>query len=173
MTRIGPHTFVSGMTGSGKSTLVRRLIVERFKPAGCLVFGLDPKMDPRFQPDFSTDDPDRFMAEIAKVAGEKVVFYVDECAETVGSFNRHMRKLATMYRELGFRGFFITQRPAQVDKNITVNCGNAFLFRHQGRDVDVLRRDYGRPEIANVVSYRPGQYLFLPEYGPTVYGSLF
>lgn len=171
--KIAPHTLIHGKTDSGKSTMARRLILERFKPAGYKILVLDPKQDPRFQADFMTNDAEEFMRVVKSHAGVKCFGLVDESGEKIGAYAGHMRVLATQYRELAHRYAFIVQRAAMLDKNIVLNCGNLFLFESSGRDCKTLSEDFDSKILLEGTQLKQGEYLFKPRFGDIVRGNVF
>lgn len=171
--RVGPHTLVVGKTDSGKSSAVQRLCREFIKPSGRPILLLDPKKDPAFLADFMTANAAEFMREVRARAGEQCAVIMDESAKTAGQWAGEMAEVATMNRELGHRGFFITQRAAKLDKDIVLNCSNLMVFRSSGRDCKVLAEDFGRSEILEAVNYDQGVYLWVPSFGPLSRRRLF
>lgn len=166
--KCGPHTLVTGKTDSGKSTIVKRLIRDKFKRSGLYrkILALDCKADPDFLADFSTDDPDEFL-DVCE-SEEDCLVVVDEGGESIGAYAGPIRKIATMHRGLGHQAIFITQRAAMLDKTMREQCSNLFCFRQSLEDAKELCRTF--PELKSMVDEVPrldqGEYVFVPSFGP-------
>lgn len=171
--KTGPHTLVVGKTDSGKSTAARRLVLEHFKPSGRYreVLALDYKKDPRFRADRITDNPEEFLEWVE--TSRDCLLLIDESSETVGRFAGAMRRIATMYRELGHQAIFIVQRGADLDKTVRRNCSNLFCFRTGADDAAELRKDFPALDPAAAARLDQGFYIFVPSFGEPSNGNIF
>ena len=163
----GVHTLVTGKTDTGKTTIVKRLIRDKFKRSGKYkkIFVLDAKLDPGFLADFITADPEEFLQV---VEGETdCLLIVDEGGETIGAYAGSIRRVATMHRGLGHQAFFITQRAQMFDKTMREQCSNLICFRQSLEDGRELSRTFPqlRPLIEDVPTLEQGEYFFVPSFG--------
>lgn len=173
--KCGPHTLVTGKTDSGKSSIVKRLITEKFKrdlkyKEICL---LDAKRDPGFYADFITDDPEEFLDYVE--GKEDCLVIIDESGETVGAYAGPIRRIATMHRGLGHQAFFITQRAAMLDKTMREQCSNLICFRQSLSDAKELERTFPGlgPMIDLVPNLQQGEFIFVPSFGDCETGRAF
>lgn len=169
----GPHTLVTGLTNFGKSSVVKRWIRDFALKSGkyTQILVLDEKLSPEFNGHFITDDPEKFLDEVERLRNCLII--IDEGPETIGQYAPAMRKITTIYRELGHQVFLISQRATMVDKTMRSQCSNLFTFMQGKDDIRVLISDF--PRLARVADQVPdlgqGEYIFVPNVGEPIRGK--
>jgi DNA helicase HerA-like ATPase len=142
------HNLVLGMTESGKSELVKRIIKEA-RSRGIKTIVLDPMHDPGFNADFQTDNPVEF-ENIWKISRSCFCF-VDETG-AVGKFSESIREAATRGRHRGHSFFFLAQKATQIEPLVRDQCGGLFLFRSGLQSRKILAEEFDLPELLESVS---------------------
>lgn len=145
------------MTESGKTTLARKL-AELYRPKGIPILVLDPYRSKKWDAQFISDDPDRFL-RVVKNSRECAVF-IDECGHWVEEgFEAVLKWLATNARHYGHNCHFIAQRATQISPTIRDQCRNVFLFVQSLEDCKMIARDKAAPDFLKGSELTEGEYL--------------
>lgn len=150
------HTLIIGITGSGKTTLAKKLCQQYIK-RGITVFVLDPLLSSEWNAHYITDNPDEFVDVVFD--NINCAIFVDESAETIGRYAGAMQRLATSSRNLGHNVHFICQRPKQLDINMRTQCEIVFVFKLSYYDAKELAKEYVADELMHAPKLQKGQYL--------------
>lgn len=129
------HNLVVGMSGAGKSRMMREAIIPAHRRARRPVFVLDPVCQAWGDVQFQTDDPYKFLA-LAK-ASRGCVLVVDECDETLrasGQQERDLKYIATRSRNDGHLAYFLAQRAMQVPPSYRNQCSTGYVFQQTAED---------------------------------------
>ena len=113
-------------------------------------------LDPRWQADFITDDPELFRKTL--FSNKECEFAVDESGESIGRYAKEMMPLATRSRHFGHRGTFITQRAQQIDKNVRSQCTTLFCFSQYKADSKILADEFVDSELENAYKLEKGHF---------------
>jgi hypothetical protein len=135
------HRLVVGISGCGKSRLIRERIIPAYAARGVAVLVLDPVGQAWPGAAWVTDDPWRFLAT-AK-ASRRCVLVVDECDETLrgsAELERGCKYLATRSRNDGHLAYFIAQRAHQIPPSYRNQCSGAFVFKQTAEDAEEIYR---------------------------------
>lgn len=155
---------------SGKTTVAKKLAqTAKASDRGVLVF--DPIRDPTWGADFVTDKMSEFL-RIAKM-NKNCTLFIDEAATACGNHDRESHWLATQARHWGHQSVFISQRPAQVAKNIRDNCSKLFCFRISPSDAKIYADEWCYQEILNAPDLPQGECLYLPRFGQATKMTVF
>lgn len=145
------------MTESGKTTLARK-IAKQYRAKGIPVLVLDPYLSKKWEADFITDDPVKFLAVVKN--SRSCAVFVDECGHWVEEGHEPILKwLATNARHYGHNVHFITQRATQVSPTVRDQCRNVFLFVQSFEDCKLVARDKAAPEFLKGAELVEGEYL--------------
>lgn len=166
------HSMIAGKTMSGKTTWAKKKVKalkEIYPNRPCLV--LDPFLDPGWEVDFKTSDPDEFLEVVW--ASENCNLFVDESGKMIGKFNPVMDQLATQSRHWGHKCYFISQRVKQISTNIRTQCSEVVLFKQSLNDTKDLADEFCEPLINQAHSLEPGEFIHvLPNEKPYI-GNIF
>lgn len=165
------HVLIVGQTESGKTTAARRLALEVFRPNNFPILVLDEFLDPAWQADWITDDPQKFMR--VAFLNRSCALFVDEGSETIGRYAGTMKKLATQARHWGHCSHFITQAAVDIDKTIRRNCSAIFLFNTGLEDCKELRKNFVCDTLLDGPTLRQGEYIYFARFGQPVRGNIF
>lgn len=156
------HSLILGMTESGKTTLARKLAAY-YKAQGIGVIVLDPLKDPLWQCDFITADQDEFLEVFWN--SQSCMVFLDEGAESVGRYDKAMRKTATQGRHWGHCCHFITQHGTDLSPVVRGQCRHLFLFASARQQGEVLAKEYNQPELISCTDLKQGEYLHFSRFG--------
>lgn len=132
------HTLVVGITGTGKTSLVKQL-AQRIAGHDRPVMVLTPCPDDGWDfASYKTDDPVEFTRVV--MANRNCVVIVDEGAEMAGRYDKETKPLATRSRHNKHTCFFIAQLPKDVNKTIRGNCRNVIAFKLSDEDAKILAK---------------------------------
>lgn len=101
---------------------------------------LDPNLDPGWEADYITDNPEDYLT-FAK-ANFGCQLGIDESGETISRYAKDMMFLGTRSRHYGHVATFISQRTSQLDKSIRDQCSRLFLFSVSKKDAEILSEDW-------------------------------
>lgn len=138
------HVLIVGMTGSGKTTMAKRLC-RAYRAKGIKSIVLDPLHDPGWPADAVTSDPERFL-EWARLS-QQCALFIDESGEMIGHYEKQMFWLATRSRHYGHKAHFITQRANQLSPTVRDQCSNLIAFAMSHQDCQTLAREFNKDEI--------------------------
>lgn len=150
------------MTCSGKTTLAINL-TRQYKRKGYGVLVLDPLLDKRWNADFITDDPNRFLESAKRSRNCKL--FLDESGETVGRYNEQMFWLATRARHFGHQSHFITQRVVQLNRTCRDQASHLFVFRVSYLDAKTLAIDWSNPQLELSGTLDKFDFLYTTRFG--------
>lgn len=151
-----PHSLVVGITGSGKSRLVREIVIPLWCRRGYAVLVLDPLSQPWPGAYWQTSDPLKFIAK-AK-ASEKCVLIVDECSTALrgdGELERETKWLATQSRNRGHTAYFIGQRVLQMQPDVRNNCSAGYVFNQTPADARWFAEQWNIPDVESTAPRLP------------------
>jgi hypothetical protein len=120
------------------------------------LFVLDPLLDPEWEADYITDNPEAFLKMV--FANQACEIAVDESGETIGRFSKEMMPLATRSRHLGHVCTFIAQRTQQIDPNVRNQCTTLLCFSQSVQDSETLAIDWVDPELKNAYLLNQGEF---------------
>lgn len=158
------------MTGSGKTTLAK-LLVQRYKIKGTPSIVLDPMRDPNWGADFQTHDAKEFLRIMYN--SESCALFVDESGKSIGRHADEMAVVTTESRHFGHRAHLISQRAAQIDKNVRDQCSELYVFRVGHDDAKVLAAEFGYPELRRANELQRGEFFKLDRFNPPEKFNLF
>lgn len=156
------HVLLLGMTLSGKTHKAKSLSRD-YKAAGAGVLVLDPLLDPEWQADFITDDPNKFLDVFWK--SRSCMAFMDEGGESVGRYDIAMQKTATRGRHWGHTCHYIAQRATQLSPLVRDQCTRLFLFCSSNKDGQVLSHEWNRPELEECSQLKQGEYYYAVKMG--------
>lgn len=128
------HSLITGITGSGKSLLMKELILK--DPFNSILFS---PFDDFFLKSYSLDYIDIFGIENI----EEDNIYIDEAGELLNR-DRKYNHLATLGRHYGKNITFIAQRAKMLTPEIRTNCEKFYLFTGGGMDSKILSEETGK-----------------------------
>lgn len=106
---------------------------------------LDPNLDPGWEADFLTDDPEKYREVVKQNSACELA--IDESGETIGKYAKDMMFLATRARHYGHVSTFIAQRSQQIDRNVRDQCSRLFLFSVSKKDAEIFAEDWVDEEL--------------------------
>jgi hypothetical protein len=164
------HNLIIGMTGTGKSSLLKYEIIPKFRKVSIKSAVLDPLGDPAFNADFQTKDSNEFLRFAFTHTG--YILIIDESGRAVGRYNRPMQALATDIRHKGNFSFFATQGVTQLSNIVRDQCANVFLFLSSRRNVEIIADEWDQPTLLGLPKLSSGQFYFVPRFGEIRAGHL-
>lgn len=154
------HRLITGITGSGKSRLVREVLIPAWRKRRAPVLVLDPIGQRWGDVQYQTADPWLFLEKAQKSKG--CVLIIDECEESLRStpkVERGLKYLATMSRNDGHVAYFLAQRALQIPPSYRNQCSWAYAFQQNGKDAAELCQLLNRPELLTVTGLPLGTFL--------------
>lgn len=127
---------------------------------------LDPNLDPGWEADFITDDPEKYKTFVLENQGCQLA--IDESGETIGRYAKEMTFLATRSRHFGHVATFIGQRRQQIDRNVCDQCSRLFLFSVSKKDSEIFADDWVDDELLNAFTLERGECLAKLKFKPLV-----
>ncbi len=149
------HKLVLGLTGMGKSCLLRRLIA-RAKVAGYDALVLDPNGEPDWGAAYSTTDPADFL-DVAQRSTE-CLLVVDEAGETL-SRDPNFRWIVTRSRHLGHLAVLSSHGATDILPVMRKQCTEAYIFRQNWQDAKQLALQYSDRLFERAPELAVGQYI--------------
>lgn len=147
-----------GRTLSGKTTFAKKKL-KSLKKLGYKSIVLDPFLDPEWEADFITSDPDVFLDMVWQ--SRRCAVFVDEGGQTIGRFSPVMEQLATRGRHWGHKCFFIVQRAKQISVNIRAQCPDLVVFKQALEDTKDLAAEYVEPMIREAHLLDHGEFIYV------------
>lgn len=132
---------------------------------------LDPNLDPRFEADFMTDDPETFLKYVWD--NESCELAIDEGGETIGRYAKDMAPLATRGRHFGHACTFIAQRCQQIDTNVRNQCTTLLLFSVSKKDAELLAAEWVDDTLLNAYKLDKGAFYLKRKFSPTILCNAF
>ncbi len=154
-----PHTIISGITGSGKTTIAKMLAANYYRQ-GVGVFVLTPIPGDKWRADFITNDCDKFLKVV--FANRNCSVFVDECGRMIGNGTtqaKKMSELAFMGRQWGHNMHFIAQRASMIDPDVRAMCENFLIFKQSDPDARTIAAESACPDFLQAVTLQKGQCL--------------
>jgi DNA helicase HerA-like ATPase len=164
------HVLIVGMTGSGKTTLAKRLVTQ-YKANKTPSLVLDPLFDPGWGADWQTANQQEFLDTMFQC--RKCALFVDESGAAIGRYAGEMAVIATQSRHFGHKAHFLTQRGSQLDKLIRDQCSTLFLFRVSKGDAKTFADEFGYEDILQANSLAPGECFKVTRFSPPKKISIF
>jgi hypothetical protein len=161
------HWLIVGVTGSGKSRIMRETVIPCWKRQGVAVAVLDP-LGQRWGANYETPDPVRFLARLK--ASRRVVAVVDEWphfAKDWKTFNE-LQWLATIARNQGILSYFLAQRAMQVHPNVRNQCSKGLIFRQRPADAAILADLFDCDAINGATQLPLGECMRVEPFKPPV-----
>ena len=132
------HNAVVGMSGCGKSRMMKEIIIPAWRQRGVPVMVLDP-MCAQWPADWITDDPYKFLS--AAQSSRRCVLVVDECDEMLRASaqrERDLKYLATRSRNDGHLAYFLAQRTMQIPPSYRNQCSTFYAFLQVPEDAEEI-----------------------------------
>lgn len=164
------HNLIVGMTGTGKTSLLKYEIIPRFKKAGIKVAVLDPIGDPEFQADYQTKSSEQFLQFAFSNKG--YILVVDESGEAIGKYNQPMQKLATSVRHKGNFSFFAAHSATQLPPIVRSQCANVFLFACSRPNFEKISDEWDQPTLLSLPRLKAGEFYMVPKFGEISRGRI-
>ena len=154
------HTLIIGRTLMGKTYLAKELC-RQYKSHSIQRIVLDPLLDPGWQAEFITKNPDEFLA-VAKESRSCALF-IDESAQTIGRYAREMKWCATTSRHWGHKSHFIAHRFSDLDKTVRDQCSTLYIFHLSFSDAKLLADEYTNQELKKVSELKKYEFFRIDE----------
>jgi len=162
------HSLILGMTGSGKSSLAKKLAIS-FEAKDMRVAVLDP-LGYDWPVTFHTDDPDGYMQYVR--SHTRMVLFVDESGEVLKQHDKEKQWLATQSRHFGHSVFFIGQRNIQIPRTMRDQCETFYIFTLNIKDARNLADETNKPEIVGVADLPKMTFARVNRFEPVTYHTI-
>jgi len=155
------HWLVTGISGSGKSRVMKQVVIPGWRANGVRVAVLDPLEAPGWGADFQTSDPFRFMDVVQRSSG--IVAVIDEYAQVASDYKaaKRVEWCATVARNRSILSYFLAQRSMMIPPNVRNQCTNALLFQQTAADLAAVAELLNQPQCQEVVGYEKGLALMV------------
>lgn len=170
MNNFSGHNIIVGMTGTGKTSLIKYEIIPKFKKSGIKSAVLDPIGDPAFKADYQTKSPDEFLK--FAFANRNYILIVDESGQAIGRYNKPMEALATTVRHKGNFSFFAVHSATTLAPVIRSQCANVFLFACSRPNFKVIADEWCQPTLMDLPKLGKGEFWYVPKFGEIVHGKV-
>jgi hypothetical protein len=170
MNQFRGHNLLIGMTGCGKSSLIKYEIIPRFRKAGIKSAVLDPLGDPTFKADYQTKDSNEFLRFAFQQKG--YILIVDESGQAIGKYNEPMIALATTVRHKGNFSFFACHSVTTLPPVIRSQCSNVFLFQCSRTNFKMVADEWDQPDLMKLGKLGVGEFYFVPKFGEISRGRI-
>lgn len=157
------HWTITGMTGTGKSRIVKEVLIPRARRAGVRTLVLDPVIPPQFArkewgADYCTDDPGALVA-VAK-ASRKCLIFIDEYGYWMDQGKDAERELQwcfTLARNWGHVSYAMAQRLyGMIPPAVRNQCDQAVVFNQARADLESLAEKLNQPAITDAALFPRG-----------------
>ncbi len=154
------QTLIVGMTGTGKSTLLKQYIIPPWVAQGVPVIVCDligAKWDGA---SWATRDPRAFLAAVN--GSQRIVGIVDEFYDVIGkdyNLSVECAPLATMARNFGNRMYFCTGRTNGVPPTYRNACREVYAFYQTPKDAAILVDNYGDEMLRETSTLKDGEVI--------------
>ena len=159
------HTLIVGSSGTGKSSLAKRLAVARFKTKSdrkdFRQVALDPLGSVWPEGVFVVDNWDDLQIELNVMheAGEVGCVYVDEANTHFSHGDKQKLWLMLRGRHFGFDITVITQYPTLLSPAARGQCERLHVFQIGQQSARMLAEDYACPTLHNASGLKQGEWL--------------
>ena len=159
------HWLVTGISGCGKSRVMREFVIPAHRRAGRWVGVLDP-LGSTWPSNWTTSDPQAFVA--AAKASRNCVWVVDEYGQFTSDYDtmRSLEWLFTVARNYGHLSYALAQRVKQIPPNVRNQCSHALVFNQQGADLADLAAMMNQPGVMDAVNFPAGVALVVEPFKP-------
>lgn len=157
------HWLVTGISGCGKSRIMRTLIINAHRRSGRWVGVLDP-LEGTWPSNWSTSDPLAFTA--AAKASRHCVWVVDEYAQFTADYEamKTLEWCFTVGRNRGHLCYALAQRVMMVPPNVRNQCSHAIVFNQKPADLAELAGMMNQPRILEAASYPAGTCMLVEPF---------
>lgn len=164
------HSLILGMTESGKTTLAK-ILAAKYKAAGINVLVLDPILDPTWNADYITHDPDEFLNVLW--SSRSCACFVDEAGESAGQYDKAMMKTATKSRHWGHNMHYLSQRGTMINTTIRGQCSQLFLFLSGKNDGKTHAEEWAHESLKDCTNLKKGEFFHCTRGGQLTKQSVF
>lgn len=160
-----PHALIVGSSGTGKTTLAKRLAETRKKSRASMKNFVQIALDPLASkwPDgvIVVDNWDDFVIEleIAHENGEVGCNYIDEANTHFAHGDKDKLWLQLRGRHFGFDNTLITQYPTLLSPAARGQCERLHLFQIGAQSAKMLADDYAAPQLIRATGLKQGEWL--------------
>lgn len=157
------HWLVTGITGCGKSRIMREVIIPAHRRAGRWVGVLDP-LGGIWPANWTTTDPLAFVA--AAKNSSRCVWVVDEYAQFTADYKtmKALEWIFTVGRNRGHLAYALAQRLMMIPPNVRNQCSHAVVFNQQSTDLEDLAGLMNQPGIRAAATFPAGKALLVEPF---------
>lgn len=155
---------------SGKTTFAKKKAAS-LKKLNKSIIVLDPFIDPEWNADFITNDPQKFLEIVW--ANRSCAIFVDEAGSMIGKYSPVMEELATRGRHWGHKCYFITQRAKQLSTSLRAQCSEIVIFKQSLNDTKDLADEFVEPMINQAHSLEKGDFIYVRDNTPPLKLNVF
>lgn len=157
------HWLVTGITGCGKSRIMREVIIPAHRHAGRWVGVLDP-LGGIWPANWTTTDPAAFVA--AAKASSRCVWVVDEYAQFTADYKtmKALEWIFTVGRNRGHLAYALAQRLMMIPPNVRNQCSHAIVFNQQSSDLEDLAGLMNQPGVREATRFPAGKALLVEPF---------
>lgn len=159
------HWLITGMSGCGKSRLLKEHIIPAHRSAGRWVGVLDPVGAP-WPANWTTSDPLAFVA--AAKASRSCVWIVDEFRTFMDDYKARSALEWLFYagRNFGHLAYACAQRMKMIPPNVRDQCSHAVVFQQPAESLAQLVEQYNQPAIMQAATFPPGVAMIAEPFKP-------
>lgn len=159
------HNMILGVSESGK-TLLAKLVCARIKKKGVKTAVLDPMLDPEWDCDFITDNPEDFLAFAKNKDNMSSVLFVDEGSQSIGRYNPQMEWIVTQSRHWGHSAWIICQGASQLSPIVRDQTSQLFLFA-VGESTMRIMGEHFRQDLTKLDRLNRGEFYAVSKWVET------
>jgi len=160
------HCIIIGQTESGKTTLAKSL-AGWYKRHGVGIVVLDPMLDPGWNADWITDNPDKFLAFVRDPDQcLQCALFIDESSESINKYDKEFNWITCRSRHHGHVAHLISQRAQDINPSTRAQATTLYIFNVNPVDAKQYALDFNAPAALDAPNLPQGTCIKIERFKP-------